>query len=285
MKTFIMVLTAVLSLSGGSDRPGLSEKEDIRKTLRYPAGGGSSNRLVVDNISGSITLTGYDGSDIQLVAHRTSYGSTAEKLNESKAKIRLDIREEPGTIILYVNTPWRCSDGSVSYRRRDNDGFDADFDFEIKVPSNSDFSVKTVNKGGISVSDLSGAFEVENVNGGIRMSGIAGSGLASTVNGNVDVRFGKNPQLPCGFKTVNGSIEISVPGELSADLKLKTFNGEVYTDFEVTGLPRPVSAPERIGRRTVYRGDEFFSVRAGGGGPSLVFETLNGDIRIRRNHN
>jgi hypothetical protein len=283
MKTFIMILTAALSLGGGADRPGLSEKEDIRKTLRFPEGG-SANRLVVDNISGSIALTGYDGSDIQLVAHRTSYGTTTEKLNESKAKILLDIREEPGTIILYVNTPWRCGDGSVSYRRRDDDGFDADFDFEIKIPAKADVSLKTVNKGGISVSDVNGAFEVENVNGGIRMSGITGSGLASTVNGNVDVRFRKNPESRCGFKTVNGSIEIGVPDELSADLRLKTFNGEVYTDFDVTGLPRPASAPERIGRRTVYRGDEFFSVRAGGGGPALVFETLNGDIRILRNH-
>jgi hypothetical protein len=277
------VLAALLLGGAGPGRPGLSEKEDIRKTLLFPAGG-ASKRLVVDNISGSIEVAGYDGSDIQLVAHRTSYGTSAERLMESKARISLDIREEPGTVILYVNTPWRCGDGSVSYRSRDDYGFDADFDFEIKVPANTDFSLRTVNKGGISVSNVTGAFEVENVNGKIGMSGIAGSGLVSTVNGNVDVRFRKNPDARCGFKTVNGSIEIGLPDDLAADLRLKTFNGEVYSDFNVTGLPRQASAPERIGRRTVYRGDEFFSVRAGGGGPEMVFETLNGDIRILRIH-
>jgi DUF4097 and DUF4098 domain-containing protein YvlB len=116
------------------------------------------------------------------------------------------------------------------------------------------------------------------------MSGIAGSGLASTVNGAVSVRFKKNPDSRCGFQTVNGSIEIEVPDDFSADLKLKTFNGNVLSDFDVTGLPRHASAPEKIGRRTLYRGDEFFSVRAGHGGPDMVFETLNGDIRILRTH-
>lgn len=131
---------------------------------------------------------------------------------------------------------------------------------------------------------MNGAFEVDNVNGGIEMSGIAGSGLASTVNGGVEVRFTKNPDSRCGFQTVNGSIEIEVPDQLSAVLRLKTFNGEVFSDFDVTGLPRAASGPERIGRRTLYRGDEFFSVRAGSGGPEMVFETLNGDIRILKTH-
>jgi DUF4097 and DUF4098 domain-containing protein YvlB len=283
MRTLVVLLTAILSLDGGAGRSDTTEKEEIRKTLQFPAGG-SSNQVVLDNISGSIDVVGYDGSDIQLVAHRTSYGTSADRLRESKEKITLDIREEPGKVILYVNTPWRCGDGSVSYRQRDDYGFDADFDFELKIPSRADFFLKTVNKGAITVSNMNGEFEVSNVNGGIDMSGITGAGLVSTVNGKVGVRFRKNPDSRCGFKTVNGTIEIEVPGELSADLKLKTFNGEVYSDFDVTGLPHQASAPERIGRRTVYRGDEFFSVRAGKGGPEMLFETLNGDIRILRTH-
>ncbi|HEX7573497.1 MAG TPA: hypothetical protein VF514_10410 [Bacteroidota bacterium] len=284
MKTLVAVLTATLALGGGAGRSDRSEKEDIKKTLQF-SGGGTPHQIVVDNISGSIDVVGYDGSDVQLVAHRTSHGTSEDRLRESKEKIRLDIREEPGKIILYVNTPWRTGDGSVSYHRREDDGFDADFDFELTVPSKTDFFLKTVNKGTITVSNMNGAFEVSNVNGGIDMSGITGGGLVSTVNGKVGVRFRKNPDSRCGFKTVNGSIEVEVPGELSADLKLKTFNGEVYSDFDVTGLPRQASAPERIGRRTVYRGNEFFSVRAGNGGPEMLFETLNGDIRILRTHN
>jgi hypothetical protein len=277
------VVAAVISLGAASGTMDLSEKEEIHKTLQFPAGG-SSHHIVVDNIRGSIRVTGYDGNAIELVAHRTSFGRSADKLSEAKRKITLDIREEPGTIILYVNTPWRCGDGSVSYHRREDDGFDAEFDFELRVPSKTDFDLKTVNEGAITVEGLDGAFEVENVNGRIDMSAITGSGLVSTVNGNLDVRFRKNPDSRCGFRTVNGSIEVDMPEDLSADLRLKTFNGEVFSDFDVTGLPRGLSAAERVGRRTVYRGDEFFSVRAGVGGPEMVFETLNGDIRILKSH-
>ncbi|HTY57704.1 MAG TPA: hypothetical protein VMF59_02765 [Bacteroidota bacterium] len=283
MKSLALCVAALLSLFAGRGGTGVSEKTDIQKSIQFPAGS-TSRRIVVDNLSGSIHVVGYDGAEVQLLVHRTSYGDSQEKLAESRAKITLDIREEPGTIVLYVNTPWRCKDGSVSYRLRQDYGYDAEMDFDLKVPRSCDFALKTVNKGAITVSNMAGAFEVDNVNGGIEMEEIAGAGLVSTVNGNVGVRFASNPDTLCAFRTVNGSIEIQVPGELSADLRLKTFNGEVFSDFNVTGLPRRLPASERVGRRTVYRGDEYFSVRAGGGGPLMQMETLNGDIRILRSH-
>ena len=73
MNTLLVVLAAALSLGDGLDRYEKSEKDEIRKTLQFPAGG-DSRKIVVDNISGSITVVGYEGTDIELVAHRTSYG-------------------------------------------------------------------------------------------------------------------------------------------------------------------------------------------------------------------
>jgi hypothetical protein len=283
MHMLLVVLTAFLFLDARVDGTDVSENEVITKTIPFPTEAGA-HRIVVDNISGSIDVVGYDGDDIQLVARRTSFGASAERLAESKQKIALEVTQESGRVIIFVNTPWRCGDGTLSYRRRDDAGFDADFDFEIKVPSHADFSLRTVNKGTVKVTNMHGAFEVENVNGGIVMTGIVGSGQASTVNGSVTVDFKKNPGSRCGFRTVNGSIEVQLPDEFSADVRLKTFNGEVYTDFDVTGLPHTVSAREKIGRRTVYKGDEYSTVRAGNGGPEMQCETLNGDIRILRTH-
>jgi hypothetical protein len=284
MKTLLLTLP-VLLLAGREPGPfDRSEKEEIRKTLHF-TGESSSRQIVVDNINGSIDVVGYDGNDVQLVVHRTSYGISADDLRKSKEKITLDMKEEPGKLILYVNTPWRCDDHAGASRRQSECKYDADFDFELKVPSKTDFSLRTINKGTITVANMNGVFEVSNVNGGIEMSKISGDGLVTTVNGEVAVSFTRNPASRCGFRTVNGSIEVQFPEELSADLKLKTFNGEVYSDFNVTGLSRNTNRLERIGRRTVYRGDEFFEVRAGGGGPTMLFDTLNGDIRILKTHN
>lgn len=280
----MLIVLATLSLSaGGFQEYDHSEKEVIKKSLQYPVGG-PSHQLVVDNINGSIHLVGYEGNEIQLVVHRTSYADSPEKLKEAREKVRLDIKEEPGRIILYVDAPWRCHDGHGTYRDNEHYGYDADFDFEIKVPSRSDIALSTVNKGDITVVNLNGGFDVGNVNGAIEMTGIQGSGLASTVNGKVAVQFRKNPESRCGFKTINGSIEVKVPDELSADLKFKTFNGDMYSDFEVTSLPQQASAPEKAGKRTIYRRGEYSVVRAGKGGPEMRFETLNGDIRILKSH-
>jgi DUF4097 and DUF4098 domain-containing protein YvlB len=83
---------------------------------------------------------------------------------------------------------------------------------------------------------------------------------------------------------VNGSIEVEVPDDLSAELLFKTFNGEMYSDFEVSSAARQFPTAKKTGKRTVYRGNEFTVVRAGAGGPELYFETLNGDIRILKSH-
>lgn len=258
-------------------------QEEITKSYPFPAGG-TSRQLVVDNINGSIKVTGYSGSDVQLIAHRTSYGDSPATLLESKEKIGLDILEEPGKLTFFVRSPWRCDEGCESCGCRRDRTYDADFDFEIKVPESTDLFLKTVNRGGIAVRNVTGAFEMSNVNGEIAMSGIAGAGLATTVNGRVAVEFRRNPEARCGFRTVNGSIDVSVPDELGAVLRLKTFNGAMFTDFDVTGLPRNPPVTERDGHKTIYRGDQYASVRAGRGGPEMIFETLNGDIHILKSH-
>ncbi len=283
MKWMLFTLTAALALGFGVERSELTDKEEITKSISFPPGG-STRALVVDNIRGSIEVVGYDGDELKLVVHRTSYGDSEAELQEAKKKITLEITEGPGRLILYVDAPWRCNDGKGIHYSSEDYGYDAAFDFELKVPRNTDCTLKTINDGSITASGVTGRFEVRNVNGAIDMAGITGSGTAKTVNGNVSVRFDRNPEARCGFATVNGTIDVTMRSDLSADLRLKTFNGEVYTDFDVTGLPHPSPTAKRAGHRTTYRSDDYSVVRAGEGGPELDFETLNGDIRILKLH-
>ena len=70
---------------------------------------------------------------------------------------------------------------------------------------------------------------------------------------------------------------------LNADIRLKTFNGSVYTDFDVTSVPRVDRTVEvRNGTRRVYRRGEYQTVRVGKGGPEFSFDTLNGSIYVLR---
>ena len=125
---------------------------------------------------------------------------------------------------------------------------------------------------------------LHNVNGGIEMHDIAGSGHASTVNGGVKAGFRENPKQASDFKTVNGNVELTFVHGLAADFRLKTFNGSVFSDFEMTSLPsRPVSGEQRNGK-FVFHSDRFTGGRVGNGGPDLKAENLNGDIRILEGH-
>jgi hypothetical protein len=77
---------------------------------------------------------------------------------------------------------------------------------------------------------------------------------------------------------------VSFRPALAADLRLKTFNGDVYTDFDVAPLPAvPATGVTRKSNgRFTYKSDRGFAVRVGGGGPELTFDAFNGDIRILR---
>jgi hypothetical protein len=278
MKRGVTTVAIVFLLSSIGVSHDLSEKKEIKKTLRYQ---GSTERrsIVVDNIKGSIDVRGYDGDSVELVVHRTNYADSQDKLVEANDKVILDIKEEKDRILLYVDAPWRTSDG-INYRGWQYYGYDVQCDFELKVPTKTDVYIKTVNDGEILVQDVKGEFEVQNVNGGIDMENVAGTGKVCTVNGPVKVVFSKNPDKDCSFKTVNGRIDVECPNELSAEMKFKTFNGNVYTDYDVTALPKSEAKAEMHHGRKTYLTDKSFSVQVGKGGPELAFETLNGSIHV-----
>jgi hypothetical protein len=158
-------------------------------------------------------------------------------------------------------------------------GYEVSFDFELRVPRETELHLWTIADGGIRVEDVEGDFDVSNINGGIEMSGIAGSGRAHTINGSVDVKFATNPVRSSSFKSLNGTIEVTFQRNLSADLRFKSFSGGVYTDFPVSALPMPVNTAQTRNGRFIYK-NEFEGARIGKGGPMLEFDAFNGDIRI-----
>lgn len=259
-----------------------TEKIEIKRTLKFADASNGKNALLVDNINGSIEVTGYDGDVVELLVHETITAESKQKIEEAKRKVKVDIEQESDRILLFVDAPWRCEDGSTNYRGYDYYGYEVECNFVLKVPHKVALHLKTINDGAIKVTNVEGKFVVENVNGNVRMKDIAGSGKARTVNGDVEVSFRRNPTEESSFKTINGEVNVRLQENLSADLEFKTMNGEVYSDFEVKSLPLKSSTKQRRNGMKVYRSGDSFSVRVGSGGPELSFDTLNGDIYISK---
>ncbi len=140
-----------------------------------------------------------------------------------------------------------------------------------------------MNGGTLKVESTEGRYTLRNVNGDLEMvqrPRAPGERARSTAISRR--RSPAPPDAAAEFRTVNGRVDVTLPASLSADLRLKTMNGGLYTDFETTPLParrRPASA--RTAASSTVR-DRYASVRVGNGGPELTFETLNGDVQVRK---
>jgi hypothetical protein len=255
----------------------LQEKETIRKSYNLTA---DHKILEIDNVFGSIEVTGGEGNQVQMVVNKTISAESKDRMEAAKKEVTLDITDQPDFLKFYVNGPFRCNCNDGCEGNRGDRGYRVKMDFQLQVPRNIEVKLKTVNSGHVNVQNVTGNFSVHNVNGGIEMLNVAGSGLAKTVNGPVKVTFRENPRENSDFATINGNVELYFVHGLSGDFRFKTMNGHVFSDFDMTSLPaQPVNAEQR-GTKFVYRSDRFTGGRIGSGGPEIKAENLNGDIRV-----
>ena len=271
-----------LGLPGVPARAGddlsLEEKETIER--KFPG----VKDIEVDNFDGSIEVTGSDAREIGIVIHKTLRARSPEKMEEAKREVRLDIGQHDQDLRLYVDGPFRCkcSDGSINYRGSRYYGYEVSFDFSVSAPRESNLRLRTVNHGDIRVKNTSGNFDVENINGGLELLEVSGSGHAYALNRPLRVLFSRNPPAASDFGSLNGDVEVGFRPDLSADIWLKTFNGQAYTDFDVvSALPNKAPVREQRNGKFVYKTNQFFGVRVGRGGPELKFDAFNGNIEIR----
>src|SRR5215472_16048166 len=282
---FLPQLSTPLCAAGDDDDSSMRmhEQETIRKTFNLT---GASKILEVDNIFGSIEVTGGQGDQVQLVVNKTIYAESKDRMEAAKKEVTLDITDQPDFLKLYVNGPFRCNcgDGHNNCGWHGDRGYTVKMDFQLQVPRSIEVRLKTVNSGHVRVQDVTGNFSVHNVNGGIEMQNVAGSGVAKTVNGPVKVTFRENPREKSDFATINGNVDLYFVRGLAGDFRFKTMNGAVYSDFEMTSLPAQPASAERRGTKFVFRSDRFTGGRVGSGGPEIKAENLNGDIRVLERH-
>ncbi len=251
------------------------DRDQTTRTFANP----KIERLFVDNINGSIKITGKSIKEIRLIAKRTIEAESEEKINEAKENVKLEIHEVRDRLEIIVDAPWRNGE-NITWHGKEFYGYDVSYDFELEVPQAMLVFVKTINNGKITVENVRGKFDLKNVNGSITATGLGAGGVIHTVNGIIEAAFVESPKEQCSFKTVNGEIEAIFPSDLSGLVKFKTFNGKAYSDFEFTELtPEPLRTENQKGKR-IYRRGENNRIQIGTGGPEMRFETLNGNINI-----
>jgi hypothetical protein len=264
------------------DRP-VRRESSSQLELRFDQGG--TRTVDLRTISGSIRLTTAARDTVQLRVTRTTHAEREAELATADREVRLDALAVGATIQAIVHDGEDvCGEPSVSRRDSwwDRRRYDVRVDLEAVVPAGTRVRLCTINGGEIVATGSLGEFDVSNVNGRIELAGVRGSGRAHTVNGPVAVTFSEAPRDASEFTTVNGDVIVTLPRTTAANLRLKTFHGELLTDFDTEQRPREPQPIRQVGGRLVYGSGGFTTVRIGGGGPELSFDTLNGDVRVLR---
>jgi hypothetical protein len=158
---------------------------------------------------------------------------------------------------------------------------------EIQVPKKTNLELSTVNNGRIVVEGVEGELELSNVNGLIELTDVSGAVVAHTVNGRVQATLQRvTPDKPMAFTSLNGVVDVTLPRELKANVKLRTDNGSAYTDFDLQMLPQSDrTVIEDSGRpRGRYRinVNKVIYGAVNGGGPEIEMRTFNGNIYLRK---
>lgn len=242
--------------------------------------------LAVYNLEGSIKVEGYAGDKVLIEIDQTILAPSKEILEQGKKEIKLGFDQNGDSVCAYMQYPWdtRPHDWREWNDENRHVEYRSHLDYTIKVPFSSSLRVSTVNDGDISVKDVTGALVVSNVNGGIDIMNAKGTTKAHTINGNLTVTYKSNPPAASSYYTLNGKLTAVFQPDLSADLQFKSMNGAFYTDFENTSLlaPTVVKNTEKRGNATVYKLNKDTRLRIGSGGKEFKFETLNGNIYIKK---
>ncbi len=109
-------------------------------------------------------------------------------------------------------------------------------EFAITVPRNTNLVLSTEWGGEISVSGVEGDLDINSMNGEVTLDGIASSAVVNTMNGKVNAVFKSAPVKPVSFTTMNGGINLRLPADTKASLRLRTHNGSILTDFPEDAL-------------------------------------------------
>jgi hypothetical protein len=260
-------------------------KEHISKEFKLSADPAGSI-LFIYNISGFIKVEGYEGNKVMLEMDKTITADDDKTLETGKKEFRLAFDQKADTIMDYIAEPYDSRPHRNWQYNDDRSEIEYQFnvDFTVKVPFGINLHISTVNDGIISVNNVSGTLHVNNVNEEISINNAKGTTYAHTVNGDVSVNYLINPSGESSYYTINGNINVGYMPDLSADMQFKTMHGDFFTDFpDAVLLPASVTKiQEKQDKATVFKLNTTTSVRFGKGGKTFKFETLNGNVYIKK---
>jgi len=222
MKTYIpppFLRFALIASLAAAPLARAGEAEGSTATVKLSAPGKPAT-LSLDMPWADIRITGVDGDAVTVESTLTPKNSKPARpggLRRLDDEVSFELTEKDNVITLRLagDNPWA--------------GHDAEF--KISVPRTMALNLKTDAGGDLTVKGVEGDIEVNNMNGEVELDGLVGSAVINTMNGEVRAVYAKAPVKPVSITSMNGEVELRIPADTKANIRMRTHNGSILTDF------------------------------------------------------
>jgi hypothetical protein len=204
--------------------------------------------LKVSIANGDIHLRGADAADISVTTDLKPETPALRKdgLRVLTSSSSYSLTEKNNTVTLSYGTEgWPASGG----------------EFTIVVPRHTAVIINSNFGGDVEIGGVTGNIEVKSLNGEVRLNDIDGAALVETMNGEIHAFVhALHDGQPLSFTSMNGEVALHLPGDAKANVRLRTHNGSILTDFDDKVLVTKteslrVSSHRRAPRAVIVDGD------------------------------
>jgi DUF4097 and DUF4098 domain-containing protein YvlB len=160
-------------------------------------------------------------------------------------------------------------------------------DIDVMVPVGTSVQAATINDGDIVIRNTRGEIEAQNTNGRVTLMRVSGPVVAHALNGDVVASIVVPvASRPTSLSSMNGDIDLTLPGDAKATIFIRADNGDIYTDFDIDFKERRITSEDTDKKGRKHKGGQTYetgmSGTLNGGGAEIRLTTYNGSVYIRR---
>ena len=300
MKTIVRLAGIIILLwaAGMADNAQESQADHAVVNFSNPAKPG---KVEVDISEGSITVRGYEGKDVIIDARwrervltekeqepEAALAEKGEELDQEElARKKAQAEKAKGMKMIEVESMGLTIEEEENVIQVNAEEGKRAVDLVIQVPFSTSLRLSCRDdERGVTVDRVDGEIEVDTSDGPIILTNVSGPVVADSSDGEIKAVFGKvTPGKPMSFSAMDGDIDITLPLDVKASLKMKTDEGKIFTDFDVRLTPSQQKKEEDERKEGGGYRVAFEKVTLGlinGGGVEIQLTTYEGNIYVRK---
>jgi hypothetical protein len=196
---------------------GSSDQNTVRSKFSDPSKPGT---LKVSLPWAEVHVTGTDGNEIVVTSTLEQKGKKEvdqdgfRRLDED-VSFEVVEKNNTATIVMSGDNVWAAHGA----------------EFHVEVPRNTNLVLRTEAGGDVAVVNIDGDIDINSMNGEVTLTDIGSSAVINTMNGEVTATFKQAPAKAVSITSMNGEIDLRLPLDTKANLRMRTHNGSIRTNF------------------------------------------------------